>query len=131
MAGCWPAPARSTPSECGTSSRRANGYWAGWKLARTTAQKELETLRQFFAFCFERRWATTNPAKSIKSAKNVKPEEVRLYTPDEVTRIISACDAIGRGPYERHRARAMVLLLNNTALRVGVLSLSLWPNYLE
>jgi site-specific recombinase XerD len=95
-----------------------DAYRAGRALARTTTQKELETLRQFFAFCFERRWATTNPAKSIKSAKNVKPAEVRPYAADEITRVIAACDVIGKGSYERLRARAMVLLLNNTALRV-------------
>jgi site-specific recombinase XerD len=95
-----------------------DGYRAGRDLARTTAQKELETLRQFFAFCFERRWSTENPAKRIRSAKNVKPAEVRPYTPGEIARILAACDAIGRGTYERLRARAMILLLNNTALRV-------------
>jgi integrase len=95
-----------------------DAYRAGRQLARTTAQKELETLRQFFAFCFERRWVKANPAKSIKSAKNVKAAEVRPYTADEIARIIAACDGIGRGPYERLRARAMVLLLNNTALRI-------------
>lgn len=97
---------------------RLDAYRASRKIARTTAQKELETLRQFFAFCLERRWADENPAKKIKSAKNVKPAEVRPYTLDEITKIVSACDHIGRGSYERLRARAMVLLLNNTALRV-------------
>jgi integrase/recombinase XerC len=96
-----------------------DSYRAGRRIARNTAQKELETLRQFFGFCFDRKWTDENPAKKIKSAKNIKPSEVVPYTPDEVTRIIAACDAIGRGPYERLRARAMVLLLNNTALRIS------------
>lgn len=97
---------------------RLDAYRASRQLARTTAQKELETLRQFFAFCFERRWIDENPAKKIKSARNIKPAEVNPYTAEGVGRIILACDSIGRGTYERLRARAMVLLLNNTALRI-------------
>lgn len=96
-----------------------DGYRAARELSRVTAQKELETLRQFFSFCRERNWTDDNPARRIKSAKNVKPAEVVPYTPNEVARIIAACDEIGRGPYERRRALAMVQLLNNTALRVS------------
>lgn len=98
---------------------RLDAYRAARRISRVTAQKELETLRQFFGFCRERNWTKENPAKLIKSAKNIKPAEVVPYTPEELTRIISACDEIGRGAYERTRARAMVLLLNNTALRVS------------
>jgi integrase len=98
---------------------RLDAYRAARGIARITAQKELEILRQFFGFCRERSWTDDNPAKRIKSAKNIKPAEVVPYTPDELTRIISACDGIGKAPYERKRARAMVLLLNNTALRVS------------
>jgi site-specific recombinase XerD len=97
---------------------RLDGYRASRTLARTTAQKELETLRQFFGYCRDRDWIKDNPARRIKSARNVKPAEIVPYTPQEVAKIVSACDAIGRAPYERRRARAMVLLLNNTALRV-------------
>ena len=96
-----------------------DGYRSSRKLARTTAQKELETLRQFLSYCRDRDWIKDNPARRIKSARNIKPSEVVPYTPAEVMRIISACDSIGRNSYERLRARAMILLLNNTALRVS------------
>jgi site-specific recombinase XerD len=96
-----------------------DAYRATRKLARTTAQKELETLRQFFGYCRDRDWIKDNPARRIKSARNIKPGEVVPYTPEEAARIVGACDFIGRGPYERLRARAMVLVLNNTALRVS------------
>jgi site-specific recombinase XerD len=95
-----------------------DAHRAGRDLARITAQKELETLRQFFGFCRDRDWIDDNPARHIKSARNIKPAEVIPYTPGEVVRIIAACDSIGRADYERRRARAMVLLLRNTALRV-------------
>lgn len=96
-----------------------DAYRASRPLARTTAQKELETLRQFFNYCRDRDWMKENLAKKIRSARNIKPADVLPYTPDEVARIVSACDFFGRGEYERLRARAMVLLLNNTALRVS------------
>ena len=96
-----------------------DGYRAARNLARITEQKELETLRQFFAFCRERDWIKDNPAKRIRSAKNIKPTEVVPYAPLETARIIAACDAIGRGDYERLRAKAMVMLLHHTALRIS------------
>jgi integrase len=98
---------------------RLDDYRAGRELSRTTAQKELETLRQFFGYCRDRDWIKDNPARRIKSAKNIKPAEVVPYTPEEVARILGACDFIGRTDYERRRARAMVLLLHHTALRIS------------
>jgi len=94
-------------------------YRAGRKISLVTSLKELQTLRQFFSFCFERKWIGANPAKAIKTPRNIKPVEIIPYTPNEVAKIISACDEIGRGPYERRRARAMILLLDNTALRIS------------
>jgi integrase/recombinase XerC len=96
-----------------------DGYRAGRKIARTTAKKELETLRQFLTFCKERNWIDDNPAKRIKTPKNVKPSEVVPYTASELGRIFRACDLIGRSGYERSRGRAMILLLQYTGLRVS------------
>jgi integrase/recombinase XerC len=96
-----------------------DAYRAGRDLARTTAQKELETLRQFFGFCFERKWIEENPAKRIKAPRGAKPQPIVPYEPAEVVKILAACDVIGRHEYERLRARAMVLLLRYTALRIS------------
>lgn len=96
-----------------------DAYRASRGLARITAQKELETLRQFFSFCRDRDWIKDNPARRIKSARNIKPAEVVPYTTEEIARILGACDFIGRADYERRRARAMVLLLHHTALRIS------------
>ncbi|HLJ13433.1 MAG TPA: site-specific integrase [Bryobacteraceae bacterium] len=98
---------------------RLDSYRASRELARTTAQKELETLRQFFGYCRDRDWLKDNPARRIKSAKNIKPSDVVPYTSEEIARILGACDFIGRADYERRRARAMVLLLHHTALRIS------------
>jgi len=51
--------------------------------------------------------------------KNLKPADREPYEPQEVARIIAACDQMGRGAYERLRARAMILVLRYTALRIS------------
>jgi site-specific recombinase XerD len=96
-----------------------DAFRANRELSPTTSTKELQTLRQFCGFCLERRWVADNPAKRIKLPRNIRPEEVVPYTQAEVGKIIAACDGIGRGPYERLRARAMVLLLRYTGLRIS------------
>jgi integrase len=96
-----------------------DAYRAGRALAPTTSMRELGTLRQFLTFCQERRWIADNPAKRIKGPRNIKPAEVVPYTPAEVGKMIAACDVMGRWPYERLRARAMVLLMRYTALRIS------------
>jgi len=101
------------------SLEHLDSYRASRPLAKTTDAKETQLLRQFFAFCLERKWVAENHAKKIKLPKNIKPEQVTPYTAEEITAMITACDHIGRGPYERLRARAMVLLLRHTGLRVS------------
>jgi len=51
--------------------------------------------------------------------RNLNPADREPYEPNEIARIIVACDRIARGPYERLRARAMVLLLRYTALGIS------------
>jgi len=41
------------------------------------------------------------------------------YTREEIVRIIAACDQMGRTSYERLRARAMVLVMRYTGLRIS------------
>jgi integrase len=77
----------------------------------------------FFGFCEDRNWIRENPARKIKMARNLKPNEVVPFTPQEVAAILSACDGVGRKPYERLRARAIILTLRYTALRIGDVSM--------
>ncbi len=84
-----------------------------------TRVKELETLRQFLGYCEDAEWIEKNWAKKVPTPKNVKPGPREPYTPNEIIRIIAACDAIGKAPYERLRARAMLLLLRYTGLRIS------------
>jgi integrase len=96
-----------------------DAFRAGRQLSAITSLKELQTLRQFFGFCFDRRWIGENIAKRIKGPRNIKPNDVEPYTAGEVSKILAACDTFGRGGYERARARTMILLLRFTALRIG------------
>ena len=89
------------------------------KLARTTSARELQVLRQFFSFCVERKWTRENWAKKIKSPPNPKPREIVPYAAQQVASLLAACDRIGQTAYERQRARAMILLMRHTALRIG------------
>jgi integrase/recombinase XerC len=94
-------------------------YRATRKIAPTTSHKELQILRQFFSFCFERRWIEENPAKKIRLPRNIKPTEKVPYTQAEVAKMIAACDVIGHSSYERLRARAAILLMRFTGLRIS------------
>ena len=55
----------------------------------------------------------------MQAPKNLKPADRGPYTPNEITKIIAACDGIGQAPYERLRPRAMILALRYTALRIS------------
>jgi site-specific recombinase XerD len=96
-----------------------DGYRLTRMLAPTTSAKELTILRLLFSFSVERRWIAENPAKKIKPPRNIKPKEVVPYEPNEITRMLAACDVVGHSDYERRRARAMLLLLRYTGLRIS------------
>ena len=94
-------------------------YRAVRHIGSLTWSKEIQTLRQFCEFCVRRRWLRRNLAKDAETPKNIKPKEVKPYTKAEVAQIIAACDRFGRHSYERLRARAMVLLMRYTGLRIS------------
>ena len=96
------------------------------EIGLVTWKVELQTLRTFFGYCVSHRWLPANPAKELKAPRNVKPNDVVPYTLHEENQILSACDQIGGGKYNRSgvhyeqlRAKAMVMLLRHTALRVS------------
>ena len=96
------------------------------QISLVTWKVELQALRTFFGYCVRHRWMPSNPAKEMKSPRNLKPNEVVPYTYEEERRILAACDQIGGAKYnradavyERRRARAMILLLRHTALRIS------------
>jgi len=58
--------------------------------------KEIEPLRQFFEFCRDREWTSTNPARSLKRPTLIEANDIVPYTLHEIARIVAACDQIGR-----------------------------------
>jgi site-specific recombinase XerD len=91
-----------------------------------TWKVELQTLRTFFSYCIRHKWIASNPANDLKAPRNLKPNEVVPYTLQEESRILTASEQIGGGKYKRAgaayeqlRARAMIMLLRATALRVS------------
>jgi integrase/recombinase XerC len=114
---------RKVDSVAELTTDHMDAFRAGRALKPITSSKELELLRQFCGFCCDRKWCPENVGKRIKSPRNIKPNDVEPFSTSEVNAIITACDAIGRGPYERLRARAMILTLRYTALRIGDVAL--------
>jgi len=96
-----------------------DAFRAARGLSLNAGARELKLLRQFFGFCLARHWIPENPAAGIKGPRNVQPNEVEPYTPAEVESMLDACDRFGRNDYERLRARAMVLTMRYTGLRIG------------
>src|SRR5262249_25384014 len=91
-----------------------------------TWKVELQALRTFFGHCVSRKWISANPAKEMKAPRNIKPNEIVPYTFTDEGKILLACELIGGGKYNRSgaryeqiRARAMVVLLRTTALRIS------------
>jgi site-specific recombinase XerD len=89
------------------------------QLSALSWSKELTLLRTFFKFAVRRKWCELNVAKEMDMPPNPKPKPREPYTSDEIVRIFAAAETIGQQPYERQRARAMLLLMNFYALRVS------------
>jgi len=96
-----------------------NAFRTTRPISARTWVKELEHVRHFFRFCVQNDWILKSYADLVPMPRNLQVADREPYTPNEVARIIAACNQIGRGAYERLRARAMILLLRYTALRIG------------
>lgn len=81
--------------------------------------KTVEQLRSLFKFAVARKWCEENPALEIELPEIEEGEEIVPYTRHEVAKMISACDGVGKCSYERLRARAMVLLLRFSGMRIS------------
>lgn len=90
-------------------------FQQSWEDSPLYASKNLERLRAFFDFCLDAQWVSRNTAKGLKGPK-VKPSPTLPFSPDEMERIVEACD---RYPGNRDRLRAFVLVMRYSGLRVG------------
>lgn len=86
-------------------------------------------LKAFFLFCIASKWLTENPATVLSKVATLKVQ-VQPFDPDEMNRILAACDRLPVHPnnkYDRRaRARAMVLLMRWTGLRFGDVVMLKW-----
>jgi len=93
-------------------------------LTPLSQRTELQTLRNFCRFCVERDWMKNNPAKVIKPPRETGPPTLP-FEQAEVTAILNACGKIDNGSPDRRverarkRARAMILLMLYSGLRIG------------
>jgi intergrase/recombinase len=94
-------------------------FRAGRHVAPITSLKELETLRQFWTYCMARNLCKENVAQKIKGPTITSPNDVEPYSVTEVDQIIAATQTFGRTQYERVRAKAIIMVLRYTALRIG------------
>jgi site-specific recombinase XerD len=94
-------------------------FRANREIAPITSLKELETLRQFWSYCIARDLCKENIAQKIKGPTIASPNDVEPYSVTEVDRIIAATQKFGRSQYERMRAKAIIMVLRYTALRIG------------
>ena len=111
---------RRRPDADQVSLELLDSYALKRRKANWTWLKEIEILRQFFAFCQKRKWSEENPTEGLKRPQiEQREDDIVPYTPDDVAKILAACNAIGRASYERRRARAMVLLMRFAGLRIS------------
>jgi len=96
-----------------------DGYRNSRPLCALSWAKELQLLRDYFKFAVRRKWCAENIAKDMSMPSNPKPKPREPYTSDEIANIFAAAESIGRGPYERLRARAIVLLMHFYGLRIS------------
>lgn len=99
-------------------------FRATWPDSPITAQKNLERLRAFFWFCHSASWVKANPAAAVKPPKIGKPSErVKVFTQEQIKKILKACDKYPEQNSYGHdnpaRVRAFVLTLRYSGLRIG------------
>lgn len=89
----------------------------GWPYSALSAVKRLEYLRSFLRFCQDSGWLDSNPAMALKPPK-VSSRPTLPFEEAEVERILDATDRLATWGSFGPKARAMVLLLRYTGLRM-------------
>lgn len=97
--------------------RSRKGYRGRWQ--RNTVQIRLKQLRTFFNYCVSRRWITYSPAsgRELNLPKSNGKSSRVPFSPQEITLILAAVERMPEA--ERDTARALILLLLYTGLRIS------------
>ena len=95
-----------------------------WPDGPLSAYKNLERLRSFLGFCQQAGWIEKNPARALKPPKlPEKSAKVKVFTGEQIEKILDACDRYPerntRGHDNRARVRALVLTLRYSGMRIG------------
>jgi integrase len=95
-----------------------------WPDGPLSAYKNLERLRSFLSFCQQAGWIEKNPARALKPPKlSDKSTKVKLFTKDQLTKILDACDEYPEwnsyGHDNRARVRVLILTLRYSGMRIG------------
>jgi integrase len=99
-------------------------FRATWPDGPLSAYKNLERLRSFLSFCQQAGWVEKNHARALKPPKLLdKSTKVKVFTEDQITKILDACDRYPErnafGHNNRRRVRALILTLRYSGMRIG------------
>lgn len=93
-----------------------------WKGAPVTRRKRQERLRSFFLYCAKHKWVTENVAANLSTIKVTDPPTLPL-TKEQFASVLEAVPRYNPkapdGKWRRQRAKAMLLLLRWSGLRLG------------
>ena len=95
-----------------------------WPDGPLSAYKNLERLRSFLTFCQQAGWVEKNHARALKPPKLPdKSTKVKVFTEDQITQVVDACDEYPEwnayGHDNRARVKALVLTLRFSGMRIG------------
>jgi integrase/recombinase XerD len=87
-------------------------------LRSSTISKFFDSLKPFFHFCRRRDWMKRDPLDGLKIPRG-QVQPTLPFSADEVCRIIAATDGLGTDGRTRLRAKALVLTLLYSGLRIS------------
>lgn len=95
---------------------------ATWTGGALTRKKRQERVRQFFLYCTKHKWTTDNPAASLSTIKTKSVPTIPLDR-DQFAAVLEAVERYDLkapdGAWRRKRAKAMILLLRWSGLRIS------------
>lgn len=99
-------------------------FRATWPDGPLSAYKNLERLRSFLGFCLQAGWLEKNHARALKPPKLPdKSTKVKVFSEDDIAKILKACDEYPErnsfGHDNRARVRALILTLRYSGMRIG------------
>lgn len=92
-------------------------YIMSANLAPSTARAALERFNHFFRHCRRRKWCGTNPIEEVERPKSGARPVVYPFDESDLEKMLDGASRL-RTPYGRKRARAAILVLYYTGMRI-------------